>query len=221
MQIPCIHPSRYMQSQISQLDKKRYTESLSELNVAPPWLIESDYQLSLRKLAAWKTNLPESLQLSRQNLFNRHKTPHLGPLVMLHLWYDMLHCELYRLALQTHSDPNVQALFDTAPPGWMHEAQDHCFYHAINIPRTLKMVESDLSGECFTILDPSLAMLCYASLKMQLLYYSVRESLGLDSGISDESIESFRILLLFVERLSRYFTPTVALVSYHNQTTPF
>lgn len=195
-----------------------YIESLSGVSATPPWSIGSDYQLSLRKLSAWATHLPESLRLTRQNLFSRHNTPHLGPMVMLHLWNDMLHCELYRLALQTHSDPNVQAIFDTAPAGWISETQDLCLYHAVNIAKTLQMVENDLSGEYFTILDPSLAMLCYASMKMQLLYSSMRESLGLDSGISDETIEGFQILLLFVERLSKYFKPTAVLVSIYTTT---
>jgi hypothetical protein len=192
-----------------------YIESLSGVNATPPWSIESNYQLSLRKLSAWASHLPESLHLSRQNIFSRHNTPHLGPMVMLHLWNDMLHCELYRLALQTHSDPNVQAMFDTAPAGWISETQDLCLYHAVNIAKTLQMVEDDLSGEKFTIIDPSLAMLCYASMKMQLLYSSMREALGLDSGISDEVIEGFQVLLLFVERLSKYFKPTAVLVSIY------
>jgi hypothetical protein len=192
----------------------RYIENLSSVNATAPWLLDSNYQLCLRKLSQWSTSLPPSLRLSRDNIFSRHRTPHLGPLVILHLWSDMLHCELYRLALQTHSDERVRALFATAPTGWVNETQDLCVHHAVNIVRILRVVEDNLGHTGFAILDPSLAMLCYASMKIQLLYASARESLGLDMDVS-EMVENFKTLLLFVERLSRYFRPTMILVSLY------
>ena len=135
---------------------------------------------------------------------------------MLHLWADMLHCELYRLAFQTHSEPRVQALFLTAPPGWLDQTKDLCVYSARNMVETFKMVENDLGDDGWTILDPSLSMLCYASMKIQLLYSSARDPIDLEEDPArDEMVENFRVLLVMVERLSRYFRPAGLLV-YQN-----
>ncbi|KAH8669124.1 hypothetical protein BX600DRAFT_461251 [Xylariales sp. PMI_506] len=211
----------------------RYTENLTNPAFLPPWHPESEYMLCIRKLAQWSGNLPVRLQLTRENIFGRHQTPHLGPLVMLHLWFDMLHIELYRLALQTHTDPRAQALFLTAPAGWINQTQDLCVYHARNMVKTLRLIEDEIGSNgaggggggggggngsnggdsyadtgCFVILDPSLAMLCYASMKMQLMYALERNPmLAEGEHVDPELLESFSVLLYFVERLSKYFRP--------------
>lgn len=215
----------------------RYIESLSTSDtgtstVPPPWDPSSDYFLCLRKLAQWQTMLPARFRLTRAVLFSRHHTPHyhLGPLVMLHLWFDMLHCELYRLALQTHAEqPHLQALFQSAPPGWLDQTQNLCILHARQMVRTLQAVEdvttsgvsesldgfgTKLSG--FTILDPSLSMLCYASAKIQLMYSTTartpQSAIIDDVANSAERVEYFRVLLIFVERLARFYAPASFLV---------
>lgn len=217
----------------------QYIESLSSgdtnsLNSRPPWDPASDYFLCLRKLAQWRTFLPARFHLTRTVLFSRHHTPHyhLGPLVMLHLWFDMLHCELYRLALQTHADrPHLQALFQLAPPGWLDQTQNLCMLHARQMVQTLQAVEevtsdgnSDgvQSGSSrpigFTILDPSLSMLCYASAKIQLMYpaaaRSPHSSVVDDVRNSVEHVEQFRVLLVFVDRLARFYAPASFLVRF-------
>jgi len=45
----------------------------------------------------WKANLPVRFQLTQQNIFARQGTRTIGPLIMLHLWHDMLQCELHRV----------------------------------------------------------------------------------------------------------------------------
>ncbi|OJJ45124.1 hypothetical protein ASPZODRAFT_18034 [Penicilliopsis zonata CBS 506.65] len=179
----------------------RYIENITHQD--PPWQ-GKEYDLLLRKLARWKTNLPARLSLTESNL-NQSETAKHGPLVMLHLWWDMLHCELFRLALQTHQ-PDVQALFLAAPPGWITQTQDRCVMHARQMGSTLSLLESCSPG-C-VVYDPSLAMLCYAAVKIQLLYAVSRDPLGLQG----EAVHYLSVLLQVVDRLTPFFNTAAVLL---------
>ncbi|KAJ5606309.1 hypothetical protein N7510_009090 [Penicillium lagena] len=63
--------------------------------------------------------------------------------------------------------------------------------------KILHGLKNDLGDDGLMILDPSLAMLCYASMKIQLLYAALQEPLSLKRNLTaTETVDGFQILLI-------------------------
>ncbi|KAJ5710638.1 hypothetical protein N7488_004794 [Penicillium malachiteum] len=125
---------------------------------------------------------------------------------MLHFEHDMLHCEVFRLALQTHVDTCTQALFPTAPLDLIDKTRDQCLFYAVRMMQTLQTLYSEVGDDNLKVLDPSLAMLCFASMKIQLLYAAAREPVDVgEIAVNVETTAGFEVLLNFTESVSKYF----------------
>jgi hypothetical protein len=154
--------------------------------------------------------------LSREVIFVRDGTDALAPLVMLHLWYHQIHCELFRIALPGYSESAGPETLADAPTGWLDKVRDDCRRHARSVAEVLALVNSNIKGSSFRILDPSLPMIVYNSLRLQLECISLtypdvvsrEREFELMGGDAD-------VLLTLVQRMSGFFHPARLLVRVH------
>lgn len=139
-----------------------------------PWTPDSALARCHGSLESFKQRLPRRFEMSDEVLFARHANGELHSLVMLHIWWHKLFCELYQFSLPAHIDSIDQKTLSLAPPGWIDGIRGQCLQHARAIGDLVAMVENTFLGHGstastqMTIMDPSLPFILFDSIRLQL-----------------------------------------------------
>ena len=124
------------------------------------------------------------------------------PFVALHLWYDQLHCDLYRIAMPNFNEsapPEYQA---QAPPGWLDSTQLACYRSACSVMDRFGLLEQHFPDLVLT--DRYTEILVYESMRNQLQYLKV--SRGSVQGVDHaDTIKGFEMMIRVVGRMTRYY----------------
>lgn len=176
-------------------------------NILQPWEAHSSAQLSLAKLAHFSTTLHPSYRLTPSIIHALRGTDQLGPLVMLHLWHEMFHLELFRMAVPGYTESLPARVAELAPHGWLEDMASRCLEHGRNMMRILVLIEQETKGGGWEDnLDPKLPMLVYASVRIQL-------ELGKAVEVDEELKQGFEIMMACVGRIARFYAINKPLVS--------
>jgi hypothetical protein len=112
-----------------------------------PWLPNSTLARCHGCLESFKQNLPRRFELNDEVLFARHANGEFYSLVMLHIWWHKLFCELYQFSIPGHVETIDQELISLSPAGWIDGIRRQCLQHARAIPEILSVIENTFLGQ--------------------------------------------------------------------------
>ncbi|KAL1413281.1 hypothetical protein Q8F55_001036 [Vanrija albida] len=146
----------------------RSSRGRDAVNDLPPWEPGSAFAVAERRLNAWRASLPPQFELERETIYARHCQNQLTPLIMLHIWYESNHSELYRLAMPGFPESLEAGIAAAAPPGWIERTRDACSAHASMIARTIRHMCSIVDPDTMIFADNGLPICILESVRIRL-----------------------------------------------------
>ncbi|TXT16083.1 hypothetical protein VHUM_00586 [Vanrija humicola] len=169
----------------------------------PPWEPASTFAVAERKLNAWRASLPPQFQLERETIYARHYQNQLIPLVMLHVWYETNHAELYRLAMPGFPESLDPGIAAAAPPGWIERTRDACSAHAQMVARTIRHVCSIVDQDSFLFSDNALPICILESVRVRLQHAFILPPAPQAAELAELSAD-VEIMDAFLQRMSAH-----------------
>lgn len=181
----------------------------------PPWDPTSTFAQCAEKMSTWKQTLLPQFQLIPDTIYIRQSQDQLSPLIMLHVWFEQCMSDLYRIVMPGFPETLPASMLSNAPAGWVQQHQSACVSHASNIASLFERVGSLVDMQNFVFLDTSLPMCVFESMcvRLQGLFMLPQESL---EQRKEDCKSSFKILIGYIERMSRYFRQAQWLVRLYN-----
>jgi hypothetical protein len=104
------------------------------------WEEGSRFDVLCRKLKCWRTSLPADLEFNLDSLYAQKGQGGNVALASLHIWYDQLHCTLYRLAFPGFDESAPAEYLALAPPDWVDKLRRGCNARAIEVRQKLRFL---------------------------------------------------------------------------------
>jgi hypothetical protein len=133
-----------------------------------PWQTSSTFATCVEKLAAFRASLTNTHRLTPQVITDRHDAPIFGSLVMLYLWWNMCHLELYRVVMPGHPESISPSTLAFAPSDWARRTRNAAVEHAKAMTSLLELIVRHVPDKNLTICDPDLAKLVHVAFEVQL-----------------------------------------------------
>lgn len=133
----------------------------------PPWNPDSDFFALCQELQDWKSNLPNWLDFTPENIYIRRGSFQLGALALVHIMYHNCICDLHKISLLELFKVPEQFVFPPEQLPFMRDLQRVCFGEAQRISELCATV---LKHGAKYLSDPILPSFAYNSSKI-ILYY--------------------------------------------------
>ena len=168
----------------------------------------------------WKASLVAQFQLLPDTIYVRQSQNQLSPLIMLHVWYEQCMSDLYRIAMPGFPETLPASVLSNAPVGWVQQHQLACVQHAVNIASIFKQVAALVDMEEFMFLDTSLPLCVFESMCVRLQgLFTLPSEAAQHSERKAECTADFKMLMAYIERMSKYFQQARWLVSHDSPDT--
>lgn len=156
-----------------------------------------------RRLRCWRASLPPDLAFTVNNIYARKATPgELYAFAHIHLWYEQLHCTLYRLALPGFEESAPLDYLAAAPPDWQERLQSGCYARACEVRQKLRT----LFRHAPNVVPPGdfLDSIVYENIRNQLAYLRYTFPAGEPQPSYDETLAGFEELIQIIGRRTEY-----------------
>jgi hypothetical protein len=99
------------------------------------------------EVEAFGSRIPQTYLWNERNLFLRIYTPEKTTFVMLHIWWHICYCDLYRFAIPGFHEALPDEVLSSLPSDYLKACQERCLEHAIIISdmiNSVKSIDSDV-----------------------------------------------------------------------------
>lgn len=165
-----------------------------------PWDPGSRWDSCLLQLRQWYDTLPPELRHSRNALFAYHGTGELSSFASLHLWYEQLHCDLYRIALPGFRESPPTTYLDHI--AWVDNARQAAYTHACAIVEQVSLLLDDFPD--ISLHGTDIAVFAYESTRIQLQYLRLIHGPTHPQDVVHSASKRFDTLVKLVGGMARY-----------------
>jgi hypothetical protein len=132
-----------------------------------------------------------------------HHPKPLRPFLTLHLFYDQIHGDLYRIAMPGFPESAPAGYFDRCPPGWPTKLRYAYYVRACSIAERFKLVE-DLFPD-LVMCEKTTSLFVYESIRNQLQYLFVaKDTEGPQTQTTTTA--GFEAMLRAIGKMTKYYT---------------
>lgn len=122
--------------------------------------ITPEARLELESLANevlhFSTTLPLIYVLNERNFYLRAYTPERTTYIMLHVWWNLCYCDLYRFTIPGFHEALPDEVLSSLPADFLNHCRERCLKHAVEVAN---IFESILKlGKDIFITDTALAI---------------------------------------------------------------
>ena len=173
-------------------------------NSSKAWHSSSAFQECVGLIRHWRETLPSEFDLTIPNLRFWQRTNQLGSLLALHMWYDLLSCDLYRIAIPSISSPSASSYLNNAPEQWIKDVRFACFLRAHAIGRKFGLFCDNFPD--IVLSDTHFLLFAHECIRTMVGYFAETRPGGVaEEDEYAETIESFQKILNVVSRSTRYY----------------
>lgn len=177
-------------------DRHSYTKYVHRYEV-PPWDPGSRFEVICQKLRCWSSSLPAELKFGVDSLYALKAQPgHLGALAVLHLWFDQLHCTLYRMTFPGFDESASPDLLADAPQEWLDKLRTGCYSRAIEIREKIRFLAKH--GMYLKVDGFRIAGFVYECIRNQLAFLHLAHPQGAPPDVHQQTLDGFEDMFRFV-----------------------
>ena len=177
------------------------------------WEDGSHFDIICQKLKCWRTSLPADLEFNLDTLYAMRQSGTVSSLACLHIYYDQLHCTLYRLAFPGFDESAPAAYLALAPSDWLDRLRRGCHARAVEVRQKLRFLARYHSS-----FVPSGWRVCsyvYESIRNQLAFLAYAHPQGEPELQKAETLAGFSEMADFMGSACRYLACVRYPVSCH------
>lgn len=113
-------------------------EMVDRRNITP------DARLELESLAnevqQFSTTLPPTYVLNERNVFLRAYTPERTTYIMLHVWWNLCYCDLYRFTIPGFHEALPDEVLSNLPTDFLERCRERCLKHAVDVANIFESI---------------------------------------------------------------------------------
>ena len=150
--------------------------------------------------------------LNKNNLFILEGSHQLTPFIGLHISYESLHCDLYRIALSGFLESAPPEYLRDAPPDWIARMRLACFVRAQAISHIFNLTQDTFPD--FTCHSLYITISVYESIRNQLRYL---ELCPRSDELNSKALamgRDFDVMMNVISRTTKYFRSNLPAVSF-------
>jgi hypothetical protein len=123
-------------------------------NITPEARLELEFLAS--EVQHFSTTLPLTYVLNERNFFLRAYAPERTTYIMLHVWWNLCYCDLYRFTIPGFHEALPDEVLSSLPIDFLKHCRESCLKHAVDVSN---IFESILKlGKDIFITDTALAI---------------------------------------------------------------
>lgn len=123
-------------------------------NISPQARIELESLAS--EVRQFSATLPPTYVLNERNFFLRAYTPERTTYIMLHVWWNLCYCDLYRFTIPGFHEALPDEILSDLPSEFLKHCRERCLKHAVDVSNIFESILK-LGGDIF-ITDTALAI---------------------------------------------------------------
>lgn len=181
---------------LDEIDIARYTKYISEYDSCA-WSPGSRFDIICQKFGYWESSLPPDLHFNVDCLYALKSQPGmLCNLACLHIWFDQLHCALYRLSYPGFDESAPTAYIAKAPPEWLEKLRKGCYSRAIEVRQKIRF----LAKHAMILKSGGwrISRHVYESIRNQLAYITCFYPHGQPEDLRQESHQGFEDMVAYL-----------------------
>ncbi|KAL2065607.1 hypothetical protein VTL71DRAFT_3277 [Oculimacula yallundae] len=106
--------------------------------------ITSQARVELDALASevqyFSATLPPTYLMNERNFFLRAYTPERTTYIMLHVWWNMCYCDLYRFTIPGFHEALPDEILSELPSEFLRQSREQCLTHAVDVSNIFESV---------------------------------------------------------------------------------
>ncbi|CZT04648.1 uncharacterized protein RCO7_05531 [Rhynchosporium graminicola] len=129
-------------------------EMVDRRNITPQAQVELDSLAN--EVQQFSTNLPPTYLMNQRNFLLRAYTPERTTYIMLHVWWNMCYCDLYRFTIPGFHEALPDEVLSNLPANFLKHCRERCLQHAVDIANIFASILN--LGRDLYITDTALAI---------------------------------------------------------------
>ncbi|KAH9210428.1 hypothetical protein DL95DRAFT_307997 [Leptodontidium sp. 2 PMI_412] len=129
-------------------------EMVDRRNISPQARRELESLAS--EVRQFSATLPPTYVLNERNFFLRAYTPERTTYIMLHVWWNLCYCDLYRFTIPGFHEALPDEILSDLPSEFLKHCRERCLKHAVDVSNIFESILK-LGGDIF-ITDTALAI---------------------------------------------------------------